>query len=90
MSCQACLPENEGKGLPHTCAGSGTALAAAIHEVESIVIDPIPRYGCELRLEIEAWDEHEVGEMVKPIIAAVLDDDRVTESELVITRRPGI
>ena len=85
MNCRAC--EEPNGGYAHTCAGSGTFLAAEAHasgEVDAIE-QGWPRFKVDVALFIRAADEKMAREKLTPMVEAILSDDSAEQAEFTVT-----
>ena len=84
MRCAGC--ELPGQGYAHTCAGSGTYVAAEAHvaeQVEQISAD-WPRFDVHMNFQIRSLDERMVRDKLIPLVSALLEDDLVEHSDFVV------
>lgn len=85
MRCAAC--EDPDGGFAHTCAGSGTYVAAEAHvagAVDEITAD-WSRYDVAVHFQIRSLDEQMVNEKLTPLVAALLSDDLIERSHFTVT-----
>lgn len=85
MRCAAC--ENPDGGYAHTCAGSGTFVAAEAHvagQVDEISAD-WPRFTVAINCTMRALDEHMVKDKLIPLVQALLKDDTVEQSDFSVS-----
>lgn len=86
MKCAAC--ELPGQGYAHTCAGSGTFVAAEVHVAEDIetLAQDWPYFDAKLSFRTRAADEQMVREKLNPLVTALLDDDLVEWGEFTVAK----
>jgi len=85
VSCQACLGV---AGATHTCAGSGTFLAAEAHdsgEVEEQA-EAWPSFQSTIHLRLRAPDERDARGALTKLMEELLDDPLVTDLDFSIQR----
>ena len=82
--CAAC--ENPDAGYTHTCAGSGTFLAAEVHVKENIeeLAAAWPYFNTRLAFRMRAYDEQMVREKLTPLVEALLSDDLVDSCDFTV------
>ena len=89
FKCAACS-DPEG-GWAHTCAGSGTFIAAEAHvEGEVDEVEVWPRFDVGLSFEVAALDDDGVRVRLNQLIALLLDDDQVDKVEFTIRPRERV
>ncbi len=84
MRCAAC--DHPDQGYAHSCAGSGTFLAAEAHiagEVDEIA-QAWPRFKITIGFRLRALDEQHARDKISGLAAGVLSDDDVEDAEFAI------
>lgn len=78
------------QGYAHTCAGSGTYVAAEAHvagQIEEISTD-WPRFDVTLHFQIRSADETMVRDKLIPLVTALLEDELVEHSDFSVALQP--
>lgn len=79
------------EGALHTCAGSGTYVAAEAHvagEVDEISLD-WTRFQVTLHFQVRALDESMVREKLTPLVSSLLSDDLVENADFSVVEHDG-
>jgi hypothetical protein len=87
-NCYGCDDARAGDSVirAHTCAGSGTFLAAEAHfagEVDEIM-EQWPRFGVAVNFQVRALDEAMVRDKLTALVTSILSDDQVEHSDFTI------
>lgn len=81
--CQACQGV---EGVPHSCPGSGTFLAAEAHVAEEVdeIAEAWPHWQATLHLRLAAPDEDTARRSLTHFVRQVLDDGSVYEADFAL------
>ena len=84
MRCAGC--ELPGDGYAHTCAGSGTYVAAEAYDADAVAerMAAWPRFDVEIHFQVRGADDAMVREKLLPLVSAILNDDLVEHSNFTI------
>lgn len=88
-ACPAC--DHPDRGYAHTCAASGTFLAAEAHDGDH-VLEPaeLHRFDVALRFRIAASGEQHARTILTGFVTMLLDEDAVSETEFTITEQAKV
>lgn len=86
MRCAGC--ELPGQGYAHTCAGSGTYVAAEVHVEEDIAEISVDwaRFDVHINCRMRGLDETMVKDKLIPVVSALLSDELVEHSDVTVTK----
>jgi hypothetical protein len=95
MICGACEAARQGKptdGLAHTCAGSGTYLAAEGYDAGMVeeITAAWPLFEVNLKFVMQAADEQMVREKMTPLVEGLLRDDLTQWGDFTVAAREGV
>lgn len=81
--CAACAGA---EGVPHTCPGSGTFLAAEAHDSGEIeaTAEAWPNWEATIHLHLRAPDEHGARKHLTGLMTELLDDALVTDLDFAL------
>ncbi len=84
MECAACKQPDA--GLAHTCAGSGTFLAAEAYDADAVaeLAEQWPRFDVAVQFQARAADEDMIRTKLTNLVTALLQDDLVEHSNFTI------
>ena len=84
MKCAGCdLP---GQGYAHTCAGSGTYVAAEAYDAEAVaeIEAAWPYFHVDINFNMRGQDDRMVREKLTPLVSALLEDDTVEAADFAV------
>ena len=87
--CGAC--DHPDAGYVHTCAGSGTYVAAEAYDADAVVEQAAktwPYFDVKIKCRMRAQDEQMIREKLTPLVTGLLSDEFTDSSEFTIEQDP--